>query len=69
MSENNYQFNLQLKFFVIIVSTIIFICASLVFFTVTVKKRELYEEVEKRGIAEVKSLAYDAKYGVITEDV
>lgn len=68
MSEYNYKFNLQSKFFLIIVSTIIFICTSLVFFFVKVKKKELYEEVEKRGISEVKSLSYDAKYGVITED-
>ena len=69
MSEYTYKFNIQSKFFLIILLILIFICASLVFFFVTVKKRELYEEVEKRGMAEVKSLSYDAQYGVITEDI
>ncbi len=68
MNENGIKTGIQKKFFVITVSLIVFICASLVVFFMMTFRRELRFELEKRGLTEVKSLAYDAKYGAITED-
>lgn len=62
------KFSLKLKFFIVIVSIIIFISTSLVSFSLIKTKRGFEEEIEKRGLSEVKSLAYDAKYGVFTEN-
>ena len=68
MVEKRFKLNIQLKFFLIIISIVAFISSTIVFFFVTWTKNELYGEIEKRGKIEAKSLAYDAKYGVITED-
>ena len=68
MVKKRFKFNIQLKFFIILISIIVFISSTIVFFFVTWTKNELYREIEKRGKIEAKSLAYDAKYGVITED-
>ncbi len=68
MNENKIKIGIQLKFFIIIFSIIIFICSTLVAFFITRARSELYKEIEKRGVTEAKSLAYDVKYGVLTDD-
>ncbi len=62
------KFSIRLKFFIAIISIIIFVSTSIVFSSMLLSKRELENEIEKRGISEAKSLAYDAKYGGFTED-
>lgn len=68
MTVKKVRFSLQFKFFIILIITILFICSTLMVFFVTRSKNELYAEIKKRGMSEAKSLAYDSKYGVLTED-
>ncbi len=68
MAEKRFKFSIQFKLFLILISIVVFISSTIVFFFVTWTKNELYGEIEKRGKIEAKSLAFDAKYGVITED-
>ncbi len=62
------RFSIKLKFFTLICSIIIFISAALVIFFVISVRKELINEIEKRGISEAKSLAHDVKYGMLTGD-
>ena len=68
MTKNRVKFSIQYKFFIILALIIVFICSALSSFFIIRSRSELYLELEKRGLTEVKSLAYDAKYGVMTED-
>jgi len=68
MDKKRFKFSIQFKLFLILISIVVFISSTIVFFFVTWTKNELYGEIEKRGKIEAKSLAFDAKYGVITED-
>lgn len=68
MTEDKVKFSITFKFFIHIVSIIVFVCLTLVFFFVMRSRSKLYQEIDKRGLSEAISLAYDATYGVLTED-
>ena len=68
MIDNHYRYSIKLKFLAIIIFVIIFVSSILGFFLVTKTKTQLIKEAEKRGISEVINLAYDAQYGILTED-
>lgn len=69
--KQKVRFSLKYKFFLVIGLIIFFITGALVFFFLFKTKRDIEREIEKRGLSEIKSLAYDAKYGVLTgnEDI
>ena len=66
--KKDIKFSIRRKFLIVIISIIFFISISLILFFVLKSKEWLEQEIEKRGVSEVKSLAYDAKYGVLTEN-
>lgn len=65
---NKVKFGIRLKFFISIISIILFVSLSIVFSSMLLAKRELENEIEKRGLSDVKNLVYDAKYGGFTKD-
>ncbi len=67
-AEPIYRFSIKLKFLIIIISAIIFTSATILIFFVNKINLELTNEFEKRGFSEVAHLAYDADYGIYTED-
>ncbi|MGR3177451.1 MAG: ATP-binding protein [Candidatus Anammoxibacter sp.] len=68
MTENKIKYSIKLKFFFIIFFAIIFTSITLAFFFLTRTRSELTNELEKRGVSEATNLAYDAQYGIFTED-
>lgn len=66
--KDKVKYSIRFKLIVLIASLIIFISTSLVSFFIITSKRGLEREIEKRGISEVKSLAHDVEYGVLTEN-
>lgn len=68
MENYTVKFSIQYKFFIFIAAIILFICSTLVVFFVLNTRRELYKEIEKRGITEARHISFDAKYGVMSND-
>ena len=66
--RDKVKYSIRFKLIVLILAVIIFISASLVSFFIIMSKRGLEKEIEKRGIVEVKGLAHDVEYGVLTEN-
>ncbi len=66
--EKKIRFSIKFKFFITVISIILFVSLSIIITCMVLFKNELKNEFEKRGHSEVKNLAYDAKYGVFTED-
>lgn len=66
--KRSVKFGIRLKFFIVIISIILFVSLSIVFSSMFMSRKEIENEMEKRGISEAKNFAYDSKYGVFTED-
>lgn len=66
--EQNIKFSIKTKFFIVIVSAIIFVSTSILAATLITLRKGMKNEIEKRGQTEANNLAHDAKYGVFTED-
>ncbi|MGR3219555.1 MAG: hypothetical protein ACUZ8H_07025, partial [Candidatus Anammoxibacter sp.] len=69
LKEKKVRFSIKKKFLLLVVSIILFISASLVIFFYIASKNGLREEIEKRGMSEVKSLALDVEYAVLTKNI
>ncbi len=68
LNETKFKFSIKLKLLIIIISGLVFTTTTIAVFFVIRTKTELVKELEKRGRAETINLAFDAQYGVLTEN-
>lgn len=68
MKNNKKKHSIQFKFFLIIISIILFVSISLVSVFMIKSGNDFYDEIDKRGITEAKGISFDAKYAVLSGD-